>query len=304
MIKLEVVPYEMSQAPTPPSPGIEGTVVRVFDLCADADSVNETSSWDADSESSASEADSDVIVRLGPSRKPQQLTLSTLLSVPRADGRVMSLGSARHPEECVACKFHSTARGCFEGPLCSDCHFPHSELTYSMRRKLCRRRDRLRARALLLAPGGPGARGAGAEGAAPAGRGVISEDGGMLGSSYGSAEATISPPKLQQEGSPSQQQHGFQHVPGARGAPHTGKGEERQQEGHGRGSPCQGMQQTTSLCAITSTASTASTGGAANETSPRSLGTDCQFDAERQVAEPARLTRSDGGQLYLDFGFR
>mmetsp|Transcript_106338 Transcript_106338/g.317817 ORF Transcript_106338/g.317817 Transcript_106338/m.317817 type:complete len:410 (+) Transcript_106338:148-1377(+) len=146
------------------------------------DTSEDASSTDVGSEPEYSDGEGNANIRLGPSTVPRQLALSDILSVPRVDGDLLSIGSARHLKLCVACKYHNTARGCRDGMLCTDCHFPHPELSRSRRRRICRQRDLQRVGlgpaepVGLVAPEGVDADEAGDE-AASAGEMVSAEQG-------------------------------------------------------------------------------------------------------------------------------
>lgn len=88
---------------------------------------------------------------LGTSEEPRQLSMSQVRSIPRIGGRLLSIGSASHGVSgCVACKHHGTPRGCRDGVLCLDCHFPHEEMTRSERRRRVSRRGKARAELAAL----------------------------------------------------------------------------------------------------------------------------------------------------------
>lgn len=69
------------------------------------------------------------------------MALSLLLQCPREEGTFLSYGSRKHQTcNCVPCKFFGTKRGCYDGVLCRDCHYPHVEVSRSAKRKLIARK--------------------------------------------------------------------------------------------------------------------------------------------------------------------
>lgn len=96
-----------------------------------------TTSSAAESNSSSSDDGRDsikvVLARLGLPQDPMSESAD-----PNAveDMSTLSMGSSiHHTGECTPCKFQRSARGCKDGSLCKNCHYPHAELTRSGVRK-------------------------------------------------------------------------------------------------------------------------------------------------------------------------
>jgi len=97
-----------------------------------------TPALDKFSSSLASEASSAGAVdfKVGP-RLVRELALSQIAKIPQGmDGQFYSCGSLHHPHNCTPCWFHSRKKGCADGVLCGQCHYPHPDMktTYKKRR--------------------------------------------------------------------------------------------------------------------------------------------------------------------------
>jgi len=76
-----------------------------------------------------------VDFKLGP-RLARELALSHVLQIPQGmDGQLYSCGSRNHPHNCTPCWFHSRKKGCADGVLCGQCHYPHPEMRTSGKKK-------------------------------------------------------------------------------------------------------------------------------------------------------------------------
>jgi len=76
-----------------------------------------------------------VDFKLGP-RLARELALSHVLQIPQGmDGQLYSCGSRNHPHNCTPCWFHSRKKGCADGVLCGQCHYPHPEIRTSAKKK-------------------------------------------------------------------------------------------------------------------------------------------------------------------------
>jgi len=102
--------------------------------CIDSDD-GDARSWVSSSLVTSSSSDGKTVIKIGPRRTPNCLLLSSIASVPRqTDGRLTSMGSLRHGKQCKPCQFHVRKKGCADGPLCDQCHWPH-EMTYAARNR-------------------------------------------------------------------------------------------------------------------------------------------------------------------------
>lgn len=109
-----------------------------FDTMSDVESAV-SSVWHSSAVSDRSGSLVDIVVgRRGCSGR---LPLSLLMQCPKnAAGEMLSIGSRLHTnEECVPCKFFTTKRGCLDGVLCRDCHYPHEDMSRSAKRRHVRR---------------------------------------------------------------------------------------------------------------------------------------------------------------------
>lgn len=105
-----------------------------------------TEAGDSDGSGNLGADNVEVSVRLGAANTPRQITLSEVLLIPRINGRRLSMGSSWHASStCMPCKHSGTSRGCRDGALCLDCHYPHLEVTQSEKRRRIFRRGKARA---------------------------------------------------------------------------------------------------------------------------------------------------------------
>jgi len=84
----------------------------------------------------------EVIFKLGP-RLAQQLPLSNVMKIPRGTyGQLVSCGSSHHPKDCTPCWFFDRRKGCADGVLCTECHFPHPEMASASKRRMSEKKRR------------------------------------------------------------------------------------------------------------------------------------------------------------------
>jgi len=84
---------------------------------------------------STSHSGSTRIIKLGCGGR-SMLALSEVAQIPRGpDGQLFSCGSRQHPSKCEPCWFIDRAKGCADGALCNQCHYPHKELSTSAKRR-------------------------------------------------------------------------------------------------------------------------------------------------------------------------
>jgi len=84
---------------------------------------------------STSRSGSTAIIKLGHGGG-SMLALSEMLQIPRGpDGQLVSLGARKHPSNCAPCWFMDRAKGCVDGALCNQCHYPHTELSTAAKHK-------------------------------------------------------------------------------------------------------------------------------------------------------------------------
>lgn len=113
------------------------TVMPIEEDASIAGSANSIDSGDwRSSVASQSSAESPKI-RVGTQRMPGSLALSRVMKAPRGeDGKLLSVGSKSHASGCcVPCKFMKVKRGCRDGVLCNNCHFPHVDVGRAARRR-------------------------------------------------------------------------------------------------------------------------------------------------------------------------
>jgi len=91
---------------------------------------------------STSRSGSTAIIKLGHGGG-SMLALSEMLQIPRGpDGQLVSLGARQHPSNCAPCWFIDRAKGCVDGALCNQCHYPHKELSMAAKHRKSQRRKR------------------------------------------------------------------------------------------------------------------------------------------------------------------
>jgi len=80
--------------------------------------------------------------RLGP-RLEKDLALSDVTRIPKgADGQLHSCGSRHHPHNCTPCW---CAKGCGDGLLCTQCHYPHPERPKTSKKRAAHRKGNMLA---------------------------------------------------------------------------------------------------------------------------------------------------------------
>jgi len=83
-----------------------------------------------------------TVFKLGP-QLARELALSDFARIPKGmDGILYSCGSQNHPHSCTPCWFNSRQKGCADGILCSQCHYPHPEMRASSKKRKARRKRR------------------------------------------------------------------------------------------------------------------------------------------------------------------
>jgi len=92
------------------------------------------------SSSTASSSSQGTLFKLGP-RLEQELALSDVTQIPKGeDGQLYSCGSQHHPHDCTPCWFLDRAKGCADGVLCTQCHYPHPERPKSSKKRAAHRK--------------------------------------------------------------------------------------------------------------------------------------------------------------------